>query len=196
MDKIIERSLNGTGDSDRHHLTLLGIGLSIGAKNILELGVRGGGTTEPLLQVANLTDGKVTSVDIENTQFDPGTPRWTFIKKDALEYLKSLPDSCLFDLVYVDDWHAYEHVKQELAELDRLVSPNTVILIHDLMYGNWQPHYHADLTLTSGQWAGGGPYKAVAELNPQFWEFATIPSCNGLTLLRKKYSNKYHTGRT
>lgn len=59
------------------------------------------------------------------------------------------------------------------------------------MYGNTCPHYHSDLTDKKGQWANGGPYRAVAELSPQFWEFATLPYNNGLTLLRKKYSNKF-----
>jgi hypothetical protein len=50
---------------------------------------------------------------------------------------------------------------------------------------------HSDLTLNTGQWAKGGPYRAVAELDPQFWEFSTLPYNNGLTILRKKYSNKF-----
>ena len=61
----------------------------------------------------------------------------------------------------------------------------------NLMYGNTCPYYHVDLTVCSPQWANGGPYRAVAELNPNFWEFSTIPSNNGLTILRKKYSSKY-----
>jgi hypothetical protein len=61
------------------------------------------------------------------------------------------------------------------------------------MYGNNEPRYHTDLTLKDGQWAEGGPYRAVAELNPQFWEFSTIPSNNGLTILRKKYSSKFYS---
>ena len=28
-------------------------------------------------------------------------------------------------------------------------------------------------------------YRAVAELNPQFWEWSTLPWNNGLTILRK-----------
>ena len=111
---------------------------------------------------------------------------------DALEYLKKIDKTCVLDFVYVDDWHSYEHVKSELEELDKCVSPKSLIILHDLMYGNWYPHYHVDLTMDTGQWANGGPYRAVAELNKQFWEFATIPVCNGLTILRKKYSNKYH----
>ena len=60
------------------------------------------------------------------------------------------------------------------------------------MYGNTEPFYHSDLSHGGAQWDGGGPYRAVAELNPQFWEWSTLPWNNGLTILRKKYSNKYH----
>ena len=76
--------------------------------------------------------------------------------------------------------------------LDELVGPSSIILLHDLMYGNTDPFYHVDLSHHEGQWASGGPYRAVAELNPQFWEWSTLPWNNGLTILRKKYSNKYH----
>ena len=76
---------------------------------------------------------------------------------------------------------------------DRLVGPSSVILLHDLMWGNHDPFYRCDLTLKSGQWANGGPYRAVSELDPQFWEWATLPWNNGLTLLRKKYSTRYHS---
>jgi hypothetical protein len=110
---------------------------------------------------------------------------------DAIQYLENWDVSKSLDIVYIDDWHSYDHVKKELEILDRIVSPSTVILIHDLMYGGTCPFYHSDITLKDGQWANGGPYRAVAELNPQFWEFSTLPWNNGLTILRKKYSNKY-----
>lgn len=191
---LIETVKNGKGDSDKHLLTLYSIALGMNAQRILELGVRNGSTTLPLLAAANLTGGNVTSVDINDSCFVPPKDlekSWSFVKQDALEYLMYCSKEKPFDLIYIDDWHAYEHVKKELEYIDSMVSPKTVILIHDLMYGNYCPHYHTDLTLTSGQWANGGPYRAVAELNPQFWEFSTLPYNNGLTLLRKKYSNKY-----
>jgi predicted O-methyltransferase YrrM len=187
--------LSGTGDSDKHVMTLYSIALGMKAKRILELGVRGGSTTLPLILAADKNGGTLTSVDIEQTSFTlPSniSPRtWNFIKSDALSFLKLQNPSEPYDLIYVDDWHAYEHVKAELNEIDRLVSPKSVILVHDLMYGNTCPHYHSDITMTTGQWANGGPYRAVAELSSQFWEFSTLPYNNGLTLLRKKYSNKY-----
>ena len=163
-------------------------------KKILELGVRNGDSTRPLLAATIKNGGHLTSVDINETRFNPGYSfdrYWTFVKQDALEFLKSQNPSEPYDLIFLDDWHSYEHVKKELDEIDRLVSPKTVILIHDLMYGNTCPHYHSDLTQKDGQWANGGPYRAVAELSSQFWEFSTLPYNNGLTLLRKKYSNRY-----
>ncbi len=157
--------------------------------------MRGGKTTLPLLLAAYVNGGKLISVDKEKTDFKcPAAlaAHWQFVRSDALRFLKKQDKSRRVDFAYVDDRHAYRHVKQELAYLDRMVGPSSVILLHDLMNGNTEPFYHADLALAGGQWAEGGPYRAVAELNPQFWEWATVPWNNGLTLLRKKYSNKYH----
>jgi predicted O-methyltransferase YrrM len=187
-------TFNGNGDSDQHVLTLYAIALGRKAKRILELGVRNGDSTRPLLLAAQKNKGILTSVDIQPTSYVPPenlAEHWRFITKDALDFLQNDNPSEPYDLIFIDDWHAYGHVKAELEQIDRLVSPKTVILVHDLMYGNTCPHYHCDLTLPNGQWANGGPYRAVAELNSQFWEFATLPYNNGLTLLRKKYSNKY-----
>lgn len=192
---IINDVINGNGDSDRHLMTIFSIALGIKAKKILELGVRSGKTTLPLLLAAKINSGKVVSVDINETDFkapDELKEYLEFKQMDALKYLEEVSKEEPFDLIFIDDWHAYNHVKKELEYVDRLVSPRSVILLHDLMYGNHAPHYHSDLTLKDGQWAEGGPYRAVAELNPQFWEFSTIPVNNGLTILRKKYTNLYH----
>jgi len=195
LEQLVNTVIEGIGDSDKHLLTLYSIALSINAKNILELGVRHGSTTLPLLMACDITNGKLESIDLEETTFK--CPKefekyWTFKKANALEILQEKANQKeKYDLIYVDDWHSYEHVKQELEYIDQLVRPGSVVLLHDLMYGNTCPYYHVDLTTCSPQWANGGPYRAVAELNPNFWEFSTIPSNNGLTILRKKYSSKY-----
>lgn len=187
-------TLNGKGDSDQHVLSLYAIALGRKAKRILELGVRNGDSTRPLLLAASKLEGHLTSVDLQPTNYVPPSELqsyWTFVQQDAVDFLTNQPGNEPYDLVFIDDWHAYAHVKKELEQLDRLISPRTVVLVHDLMYGNTCPYYHSDLTLTTGQWAEGGPYRAVAELNSQFWEFSTLPYNNGLTVLRKKYSNRY-----
>lgn len=198
LKKLIEKTLNGSGDSDRHLMTLFSVCLSLKPKNILEIGVRNGDTTESLLEAARMTNSMLYSVDIKETRYSaPEYLRdsWVFNKSCSLEFLdnwyKTYGSNKKFDLVYLDGWHSYDHVKREMEYLDKLVSPKSIILVHDLMYGNTEPFYHTDLTLDSGQWANGGPYRAIAELNSQFWEFSTIPVCNGLTVLRKKYSSLY-----
>lgn len=190
INSILETSINGKGDSDRHLMTLFSLALATRGKKFIELGVRKGTTTKPLLEAARINKGKLYSVDILDGP-DIKSDNWQFFKTDAIQFLKTweifkMPAP---DFVYVDDWHSYDHVKEELEILDRIVSPRTIIVLHDLMYGNTAPYYHSDMTLKDGQWANGGPYRAVAELNPQFWEFCTLPWSHGLTILRKKYSN-------
>ena len=194
VENLIDKTLRGDGDSDKHLMFLYSIVIGSHAKTIIELGVRNGDTTLPLTLGAKETDGIVYSVDKMKIGFklDEELQKYNkFHLQDAVSFLEDWDVEKNIDLVYIDDWHAYEHVKKELDILDRLVSPSTIILLHDLMYGDTCPFYHVDLTMNEGQWANGGPYKAVAELNTQFWEFSTLPWGNGLTILRKKYSNKY-----
>jgi predicted O-methyltransferase YrrM len=192
---LLKKVTEGKGDSDKHLLTMYSIALSINAKNILELGVRNGDTTLPYLLAAKENDGYLESVDVNESAFECPIELknlWSFYKTDAIEFLQDkVLENKKYDLIYIDDWHSYEHVKKELELIDQLIRPGSVVLLHDLMYGNTCPYYHVDLTACSPQWANGGPYRAVAELNPNFWEFSTIPSNNGLTILRKKYSSKY-----
>ena len=91
-----------------------------------------------------------------------------------------------YDLIYVDDWHSYPHVKRELEEIDRVSDENTIILLHDLM-SNSEPNYWSPIDYDeNGEWGLGGPYRAVEELDKEKWEWMTIPTNHGLTILRKK----------
>ena len=195
MKKFIDKALHGKLDSDRHLISIFSIALASKGQVYVELGVREGHTSEPLHKAAELNLGKLWSVDVnEPTEYKPpdNTAHYEFKKIDSIKFLEEWPKHIKMDVVFVDDWHSYEHVKKQLELLDKCVGPSSIILLHDLMYGNTEPFYHTDLTLTDGQWAEGGPYRAVAELDPQFWEWSTLPWNNGLTILRKKYSNKYH----
>ncbi len=186
LEKVIEKTLSGVEDSDRHLLPIFSIALASKGKVFLELGVRDGTTTLPLLLAAKLNDGIVYSVDVQDTLFvcpPELEANWKFIKSDALEFLKSDLLSKV-DLVFVDDWHTYPHVKQELELLAELTDSTSVILLHDLMY-RVAPKYHSNPSLKTGEWAYGGPYRAVKELSSK-WEWSTLPWNNGLTILRKK----------
>ena len=193
MQKFVDKALYGELDSDRHLVSIFAIALACKGKTYVELGVREGHTSEPIYEAAKLNEGHLWSVDLNHpSEYKPNNGNYTFTQKDSIKFLEEWDVNKKIDFVFVDDWHSYRHVKKQLELLDKLVGPSSIILLHDLMYGNTQPFYHADLTLTHGQWAEGGPYRAVAELNSQFWEWSTLPWNNGLTILRKKYSNKYH----
>ena len=191
IDNIVKQVIEGTGDVDAHLMTLFSLALSIKAKNIVELGVRLGYTTAPLLMAAQKMNGRLYSVDIKNRIWDIPVPdylekHWEFHEIDALEFLKKWDRSKPIDLVFIDDLHTYKHVTAELKLISDLITPKSLIVLHDLMYENWEPKYHSDESVSTGQWAGGGPFRAVNELNKDHWEFSTVPSCNGLTILRKR----------
>jgi predicted O-methyltransferase YrrM len=193
LQDLVNQSLHENGDSDWHAMTIFSIAIQIKAKKILELGTRDGRTTMPLLLAASLTNGNVTSVDINDTSFncpDELKTNWHFIKSDAIEFLSKQEQ--VYDLILIDDWHTYLHVKKELELLDKLTTPNSIILLHDLMGQFNHPNYFQpdSSQWNGGEWEGGGPYKAVAELDSNVWEWSTIPVNNGLTILRKKGSVK------
>ncbi len=177
-------------DSDWHLMTLFSLVLQNKSQNILELGVRFGDTTEPMIAAASLTGGKITCVDIEQTLWmcpDDLKDIYTFVKSDAIKFLEdAVAKNEYYDFIYVDDWHTYPHVKTELELIDRLSNENTIILLHDLMGNNCAPNYFNPISLRGTEWDEGGPFRAVNELNPDKWEWMTIPVNNGLTLLRKR----------
>ncbi len=187
---MVYKTLLGYGDSDKHAMTLFGMVLSMKPTKILELGVRQGHTTLPLLYAAKECMSVVHSVDIEPTTFNCPPElslHWLFFQSDAIKYLEQVAAANdKYDMIYIDDWHSYDHVKRELELIDKISDENTVILLHDLMYSNYQPDYHSNVNDPDPQWANGGPYRAVAELPRDKWEYATIPTNHGLTILRKR----------
>jgi predicted O-methyltransferase YrrM len=188
LPSVIKQTMHGAGDSDRHMLPLFSMALASKGKLFLELGVRDGVTTLPLLLAAHANGGKLISVDINPTTFvcpPELQASWQFIQQDALTFLKSRTPGEVYDLAFIDDWHTYPHVKKELKFLEPHLTPSSVVYLHDLMYGGTEPRYHSNPAMHKGEWAWGGPYRAVAELHPRTWEWATLPWNSGLTILRK-----------
>lgn len=197
------RAGDWTGDvaSASHLITIFSIAISLKAKRILELGVGTGTTTLPLLCAAKYTKGCVESVDIESKRFK--CPKelksyWKFYQEDTTEYLKNIRKGIIYDLIFIDDCHVYEHVKKELELLSPHLNKSSIVLLHDLMHFSWPNYMEYNDSNYDHVWksipypghrrsfAGGGPYRAVKEIDTDIYEYATIPVCNGLTILRKK----------
>lgn len=196
FNSFFEKTINPQIDSDNHLTTMFGIAIQMRAKNVLELGVRWGTTTEPLLLGTYLMGGKITCVDIDSTQWKCPEflkEHYKFIQSDAIKFLENeVKNGSYYDLIFIDDWHSYEHVKKELELVDKITDKKSIILLHDLMCGNHvddnnQPVY--SLPMWNGpesEFGEGGPTRAVFELDKEKWEWVTFPVCNGLTVLRKK----------
>jgi predicted O-methyltransferase YrrM len=193
MYDLISLTMKNQEDIDEHLLTLFSLTVSMKPKTIVELGVRTARSTYAFLSAASLTGSKVISVDLNQPQ--PSLPiqeewkeKWTFYQKDALKFLEEdFPNlyEGEYNIIYIDDWHTGDHVRKELQLIEDYVQPHDLILLHDLMYGHSQPRYRS-VDNAPGQWASGGPYKPVSELDLSKWEYATIPRCHGMTILRKK----------
>jgi len=190
FNNFLNKTMNGTVDSDQHLVTLFGITLQIKAKKILELGVRWGTTTEPMIAGVFLNQGHITCVDVSPTEWvcpDALKPYYTFVHSDAIKFLEQeVEKQSYYDMIYIDDWHSAPHVKRELELVDKLTDNKSIILLHDLMGMGTQPEYYYPINEAHGEWALGGPYAAVKDLDLNKWEWATIPVNNGLTILRKK----------
>ena len=187
MNRTLKTKEDGELQYFEHVLTFFSIALQMTTKKILELGVRDGGSSYPFLVASKVLGGHVTSVDINSNVWRPPedlAQYQTFVQSDAIEFLINNTEK--YDLIYVDDWHSYPHVKRELEEIDRVSDENTIILLHDLM-GNCEPNYWSPIDYDEdGEWGLGGPYRAVEELDKNKWEWMTIPINHGLTILRKK----------
>ena len=187
MNRTLKTKNDGGEQYFEHVLTFFSIALQMKTKKILELGVRNGGSSYPFLVACKVLGGHLTSVDIKSNVWiapEDLAEYQTFIQSDAIEFLTKNTEK--YDLIYVDDCHSYPHVKKELEEIDRISDENTIILLHDLM-GNSEPNYWSPIDYDeNGEWGLGGPYRAVEELDKEKWEWMTIPTNHGLTILRKK----------
>jgi predicted O-methyltransferase YrrM len=187
IDDVIDNALLGWGDTAQHGITLLALVCSVNAKKILELGVRGGGTTYPLLKAASITNSVLTSVDIADAGYRPPSdlfPYWNFVVQDAIEFLTNTTES--YDIIFVDDLHTTDHLYNELKLIDKISTKKTLILLHDLMWGGSHPEYNTAV-MTHGEFEGTGPHGGLMKFLSEYpdYEYATIPINHGLTLLRK-----------
>jgi hypothetical protein len=78
-------------------------------------------------------------------------------------------------------------VKREIELIENLIDEKSIVLLHDSMGLNNHPNYTKTINYPSdSEWGEGGVYRALEELDPNKWEWSTIPVNHGLTILRKK----------
>lgn len=121
-----------------HLITLYSSATSIQAKKVLELGVRYGESTVALCEAVHETGGELISVDInpcdaaKDAIREHGfSKRWTFIQSDDIQYGLSLEAGIVFDLIFVDTSHEYDHTKKEIEVFEPKLRGGGIMCFHD-----------------------------------------------------------------
>jgi hypothetical protein len=115
--------------------TLHGMAVGCGAKDMLETGVREGGSTRALLLAAELNDGHLTSIDCEDCSGaipEDGRQRWSFLHGDSNRVLTQLHEARRqFDFAFLDGSTDYDRVLRDLRLVDAMIRPGGTILLDD-----------------------------------------------------------------
>ena len=185
--ELLEDNKTNDNRHDMHGLYLAHIIIANKFKNVIELGVRDGRSTKALLYGVKHTGGHLTSVDVNETPYKPEdhlAENWTFHRQDALNFLNKYDKK--IDFIFVDDWHAEDHVFAELSLIHKLVEPSSLITLHDAMWGSNHPYYN-EKESKFGEFAVKSVYGALQRFVKKYpeYEFSTIPINQGLTILRK-----------
>jgi cephalosporin hydroxylase len=141
--KMFGASRKKPSDISDHIATIYADIVGARPKLIVELGTRGGESTKTILAAAAQVDAIVLSVDIDDCSGvaipEDLKTRWTFIKADDMEFLKSgFASWCeargmspAIDALFIDTSHLYEHTVAEIRGWMPFLQPNGVALFHD-----------------------------------------------------------------
>jgi cephalosporin hydroxylase len=200
--EVICRSSEVTDISD-HLIPILTKSVINNPRLIVELGVRGGGSTFVLERVAHLCDAVLVSVDIEDCSGVSAYQKWVFFQEDDIAFAREFPQWCVakglnpqIDLLFIDTSHLFDHTCQEIESYFPLLSDTAKVFFHDTNLK--EVVLRKDGTTDMGWDNNRGVIRAIEEyLGRRFDEnqpFATsqypylithYPYCFGLTILEK-----------
>jgi cephalosporin hydroxylase len=130
LEAEFDRLCSEPSDINQHLPTFVDLVDELNASHVIELGTRTGVSTIAWLWALTGTEGRLTSIDIDERP-DIGTfDHWTFIQGDDLD-----PDIVAglepADIVFIDTSHLYDQTLRELNLYRWLVKPGGVMVLHD-----------------------------------------------------------------
>lgn len=130
LSEQYEKLCETPSDIYEHLPTFVLLVESQNAEHVLELGTRSGVSTVAWLYGLELTDGRLTSVDLEPAPKIGPYDRWTFVQGNDLN-----PDLICgldrADIVFIDTTHFYEQTVSELNLYRWLVKVGGIMVLHD-----------------------------------------------------------------
>jgi cephalosporin hydroxylase len=172
-------------------------------KLIVELGTRGGISTQTLIACAKARGATMVSVDIDDCSHVAQYEKWTFVHSDDLAFAKRFSDWCRangleskIDFLFIDTSHMYDHTVAEIAAWFPYLAARSRVAFHDT---NLSYIYR----MRNGRRvAGRSIHRAVlraieeyleirinerraAVLYKNGWRITHDPHCSGMTILEK-----------
>ena len=105
---------------------------------ILELGVQNGSSTKKFIELCNINDGYLTSIDIDDCSKVIKSDRWKFIHSsdDNFEKIDKIIPTTL-DLIFIDSLHEPNHVKKVFYHYYSFLKNGGICVIDDI---SWLPY--------------------------------------------------------
>ena len=129
---------NKDNDIVDHLPTLLFECNAAAPKLIVELGTRGGVSTQTLIGCARTNDAVMVSVDIDDCSHVAKDARWSFVHSDDLKFAKKFPAWCQeqgiepkIDFLFIDTSHEYDHTVAEIAAWFPFLAQKCRVAFHD-----------------------------------------------------------------
>ena len=106
--------------------------------NILELGVQKGNSTKMFLEVCEINNGFLTSVDIDDCSNVANNNKWKFIQSsdDNFEYVNKFIEKDL-DVIFIDSLHEPNHIRNVFYNYFKFLKKDGLIFIDDI---SWLPY--------------------------------------------------------
>jgi len=107
-------------------------------KLIVELGTRGGVSTQTLIACAGANDAVMVSIDIDDCSHVANNAKWSFVHSDDLKFAKEFPEWCKarglepkIDFLFIDTSHEYAHTVAEIAAWFPFLAKKCRVAFHD-----------------------------------------------------------------
>ena len=105
---------------------------------ILELGVQSGSSTKRFIELCNISDGFLTSIDIDDCSKVIKSDRWKFIHSsdDDFEKIDKIISDSL-DFIFIDSLHEPKHVEKIFYHYYSFLKKGGMCIIDDI---SWLPY--------------------------------------------------------
>ena len=105
---------------------------------ILELGVQTGSSTKKFIELCNINDGFLTSIDIDDCSRVIESDKWKFIHSsdDNFDMIDRIIPKA-FDFIFIDSLHEPNHVEKVFCHYYEFLKSGGICIIDDI---SWLPY--------------------------------------------------------